>query len=158
MNQDSIQGYSKRIAQANRSQLVVITYEIIIEYMSDAQKAFVEDKKEFEHALSKAQDFLKELIVSLDFEYKVSQELMSIYVFVNKMLIEAKQKGSIENLPRVQKMMEDLMSSFKEVSIQDMSTSLMQNTQKVYAGLTYGRNDVNETAFIGDEPNRGFRA
>lgn len=158
MNQDSIQGYSKRIAQANRSQLVVITYEIIIEYMSDAQKAFVEDKKEFEHALSKAQDFLKELIVSLDFEYKVSQELMSIYVFVNKMLIEAKQKNSIENLPRVQKMMEDLMSSFKEVSAQDMSTPLMQNTQKVYAGLTYGRNDVNETAFAGDEPNRGFRA
>lgn len=158
MNKDSIQAYSKRIAQANRSQLVVITYEIIIEYMSDAQRVFAEDRKKFEHALSKAQDFLKELIVSLDFEYKVSQELMSIYIFVNKMLIEAKQKNSIENMPRVQKIMEDLLESFRKVSEQDVSNPVMQNIQKVYAGLTYGKNDINETAFNENELNRGFRA
>lgn len=97
-------------------------------------------------------------MVSLDFEYKVSYELMSLYIFVNKMLIEAKQKNSADNLPRVEKMMEDLLSSFREVSKQDTSAPLMQNAQKVYAGLTYGRNDVNETAFVGNEENRGFRA
>lgn len=157
MNKDSIQAYSKRIAQANRSELVVITYEIIIENIKIAQEN-VADKVEFVGALDKAQSFLKELMVSLDFEYKVSYELMSLYIFVNKMLIEAKQKNSADNLPRVEKMMEDLLSSFREVSKQDTSAPLMQNAQKVYAGLTYGRNDVNETAFVGNEENRGFRA
>ncbi len=157
MNKDSIQAYSKRIAQANRSELVVITYEIIIENIKIAQEN-VSDKVQFVGALDKAQSFLKELMVSLDFEYKVSYELMSLYIFVNKMLIEAKQKNSADNLPRVEKMMEDLLSSFREVSKQDTSAPLMQNAQKVYAGLTYGRNDVNETAFVGNEENRGFRA
>lgn len=157
MNKDSIQAYSKRIAQANRSELVVITYEIIIENIKIAQEKF-EDKVEFTSVLDKAQSFLRELMVSLDFEYKISYELMSLYIFVNKMLIEAKQKDSIENLPRIQKIMEDLLSSFREVSKQDNSAPLMQNTQKVYAGLTYGRNDVNETAFAGNEEHRGFRA
>ena len=157
MNKDSIQAYSKRIAQANRSELVVITYEIIIENIKIAQESFL-DKQEFAGALEKAQNFLKELMVSLDFEYKISYELMSLYIFVNKMLIESKQKDSIENLPRIQKIMEDLLSSFQEVSRQDNSAPLMQNAQKVYAGLTYGRNDVNETAFVGNEENRGFRA
>lgn len=157
MNKDSIQAYSKRIAQANRSELVVITYEIIIENIKIAQEKF-EDKVKFTSVLDKAQSFLRELMVSLDFEYKISYELMSLYIFVNKMLIEAKQKDSIENLPRIQKIMEDLLSSFREVSKQDNSAPLMQNTQKVYAGLTYGRNDVNETAFAGNEEHRGFRA
>lgn len=157
MNKDSIQAYSKRIAQANRSELVVITYEIIIENIKIAQEKF-EDKVEFTSVLDKAQSFLRELMVSLDFEYKISYELMSLYIFVNKILIEAKQKDSIENLPRIQKIMEDLLSSFREVSKQDNSAPLMQNTQKVYAGLTYGRNDVNETAFAGNEEHRGFRA
>lgn len=157
MNKDSIQAYSKRIAQANRSELVVITYEIIIENIKIALEN-VADKVQFVGALDKAQSFLKELMVSLDFEYKVSYELMSLYIFVNKMLIEAKQKNSADNLPRVKKMMEDLLSSFREVSKQDTSAPLMQNAQKVYAGLTYGRNDVNETAFVGNEENRGFRA
>lgn len=157
MNKDSIQAYSKRIAQANRSELVVITYEIIIENIKTAQE-YVSDKIEFTGALDKAQSFLKELMVSLDFEYKISYELMSLYIFVNKMLIEAKQKNSAESLPRVEKIMEDLLSSFREVSKQDTSAPLMQNTQKVYAGLTYGRNDINETALVGNEENRGFRA
>ena len=36
MDNDKIKTYSYRISQATRSQLVVITYEIIIEYLDDA--------------------------------------------------------------------------------------------------------------------------
>ena len=61
MDKDSIQAYSKRIAQANRSELVVITYEILIEHIDNAQKSF-SDKAEFANDLECAQSFLKELI------------------------------------------------------------------------------------------------
>ena len=81
-----------------------------------------------------------------------------MYIFINKQLIEAKIKNTAEVLPRVQKMLEELLSSFQEVSKQDTSQPLMQNTQKIYAGLTYGRNDVNELSLEENTQNRGFRA
>ena len=157
MDKDSIQAYSKRIAQANRSELVVITYEILIEHIDNAQKSF-SDKAEFANDLECAQSFLKELMVGLDFQYDISYNLMSLYIFINKKLIEAKQKDTIEELPRVKKMLMDLLGSFREVGKQDTSGPVMQNTQKVYAGLTYGRNDVNEMSLAKNEENRGFLA
>jgi hypothetical protein len=32
---------------------------------------------------------------------------------------------------------------------------MMENTQEVYAGLTYGKTDINET-LVNPEANRGF--
>lgn len=157
MKKESMQAYSKRIAQANRTELIVITYEIIIEHIKNAQISFG-NQKEFSNDLDQAQAFLKELMVSLDFEHKIAYNLMSLYIFMNKQLIEAKIKNSCEMLPRVQGMLESLLSSFREVSKQDNSAPLMQNTQKVYAGLTYGRDDVNEMSLASDDKNRGFRA
>ena len=157
MKKESMQAYSKRITQANRTELVVITYEIIIEHIKNAQISF-ENQEEFSNDLDQAQAFLKELIVSLDFEHQISYNLMSLYIFINKQLIEAKLKKSCEMLPRVQGMLESLLSSFREVSKQDNSAPLMQNTQKVYAGLTYGRDDVNEMSLASDDRNRGFKA
>ena len=152
-----MQAYSKRITQANRTELVVITYEIIIEHIKNAQISFG-NQEEFSNDLDQAQAFLKELIVSLDFEHQISYNVMSLYIFINKQLIEAKLKKSCEMLPRVQGMLESLLSSFREVSKQDNSAPLMQNTQKVYAGLTYGRDDVNEMSLASDDRNRGFKA
>lgn len=152
-----MQAYSKRITQANRSELVVITYEILIEHLENAQKSYGCDT-EFYSDLEQAQSFLKELMVSLDFTYKISYDLLSIYIFINKSLIEAKQKNSCELLPRIQKMLEGLLNSFREAGSQDQSEPLMQNTQKVYAGLTYGKNDVNEMDLTADVSSRGFRA
>lgn len=157
MNKESIQAYSQRITQANRSELTVITYEIIIEHICNAQSSFG-DREVFVSDLENAQSFLKELMVSLDFNYKISYNLLSLYIFINKQLIEAKIKNTAELLPRVQKMLEDLLSSFREVSKQDTSQPLMQNAQKIYAGLTYGRSDVNEMSLAGNDENRGFRA
>ena len=34
----------------------------------------------------------------------------------------------------------------------------MQNTQKIFAGLTYGKGSLNETIGVGLSPNRGFEA
>ncbi|SET28583.1 flagellar export chaperone FliS [[Clostridium] polysaccharolyticum] len=157
MEKDSIQAYSKRITQANRTELVVITYEIIIEHVENAKK-YYENRKEFVNSLEKAQSFLKELMVSLDFNYEISSNLLSLYIFINKQLIEAKQKNTCEMLSRIQGMLESLLSSFKQVSEQDKSAPLMQNTQKVYAGLTYGKEDINEMSVMADSKNRGFRA
>lgn len=159
MKKEDIQAYCNRIAQANRSELVVITYEIIIEHIEDANVAFLQkDMEGFHMNLERAQAFVKELMVGLDFKQPIAKELMPIYIFINKTLIEAKIKKSNELLPRINKMLSGLLESFREVSKMDQSAPLMQNTHKIYAGLTYGRNDLNETAIGIDMATRGFKA
>lgn len=158
MKKESIQAYTNRIIQANRSELVVITYEIVIENIQNAQSSFLNSKVEFACDLQNAQKFLKELIVSLDFQYEISNQLLSIYLFINKTLIESKQKNSITLLPRIEGILKNLMSSFQKISEQDKSGPVMMNAETIYAGLTYGKNDLNEVKVGSNEESRGFLA
>ena len=57
----------------------------------------------------------------------------------------------------VKENMEKLRKSFEEVAKQDTSGSVVQNSQKVYAGLTYGKGTLNEV-FMDNEAARGFKA
>jgi flagellar protein FliS len=58
------------------------------------------------------------------------------------------------NLESCERVVRGLMSSFQEVAKQDDSGPVMENTQQVYAGLTYGKGSLNEVALNTD---RGFR-
>ena len=58
----------------------------------------------------------------------------------------------------INKVMESLHSAFAEVAKQDTSGAVMQNTQQVYAGLTYGKGRLNEVFMNGNEQSRGFMA
>ena len=52
--------------------------------------------------------------------------------------------------------MQSLHDSFEIISKQDTSGPVMGNTQTVYAGLTYGKTDLNVS--LSDPDNRGFFA
>ena len=52
--------------------------------------------------------------------------------------------------------MKKLRNSFETAAADDKSAPLMDNAQKVYAGMTYGRGRLTES-FINDD-NRGFLA
>ncbi|WP_167957591.1 flagellar export chaperone FliS [Anaerosporobacter faecicola] len=159
MKNELTQAYVTRITQANRSELVVIIYEIILTHLNDAQEAYhKEEQMVYKNELEQAQKFLLELMSGLDFAYEISKNLMSIYLFVNKTLLEAKSSYDSEVVERVIKILESLKQSFVEVGKSDNSQVLMQNTQKVYAGLTYGKNSLNEMTIEPGEESRGFFA
>ena len=53
-------------------------------------------------------------------------------------------------------MIQELKESYEQVSSQDTSAPIMQNTQTVYAGLTYGKTSLNVD--LSDQgTHRGFR-
>ena len=64
--------------------------------------------------------------------------------------------NSLKDLSRSREMLESLYDAFKEAAKQDTSAPLMQNAQQVYAGYTYGKNDVNENCQL--DSSRGFFA
>ena len=69
--------FSLRIANSSKTELIVITYDIIINYVNAATHAYsVEDLDLVVFNLQKAKQFLNNLSSCLDFEYGISYELM----------------------------------------------------------------------------------
>lgn len=152
-----LQEFTARITQANPSELIVIMYDIIqadIEYAKEllSLSDFTGYEKECRHA----QKIIHELMGTLDYHYAISYDLLSLYSFSNKRLIAAYMKKDSSYLDEVNTVIENLKIGFVAVSQQDNSGPLMKNTQQIYAGLTYGRNSLNESALGVHDSKRGY--
>lgn len=157
MDKEQIREYTARISQANKSELVNIVYELFIYSMDMAGQAFDSDDKEMAvKYLKKAQECVCELKRNLNFNYEVSYNLASLYRYIHEQIIASITRRAPVNFDEINKIMETLQSAFKEVSKQDTSSAVMQNTQKIYAGLTYGKGKLNEVFMNGNEQSRGF--
>lgn len=143
--------FTLRIAQANRSQLTVIIYEICLSYLKEAIAGT--DRAE---NIARARACVDELKGSLNFEYELSAQLLHLYIHVNKLLATAAAGGRTEPLKEAEAVLNKLHDAFGKVSESDDSPQLVHNAQEVYAGYTYGKNDVNVN--VGGNEKRGFLA
>lgn len=158
MNKEQKKEYTARVAQANKSELVVIIYELFLLAIEDAEKSF--DKGELSAGVKyvkRAQGFLQELMGSLDHRYAIAAELKRLYRYVYEQLIFSALRQKLVNGETVKEVMGKLKDAFVQVAKEDKSGTVMENTQQVYAGLTYGKGSLNEVLMTGNESNRGFR-
>lgn len=138
--------FTRRITQANRTQLVVILYDIFLVYLDDAKKAYeMEDAEEFLRALDLARECIGELRNSLNFEYEIAKNLFDIYCYADRKITRDIFGGTTKNIDSLVEMFTKLRDAYAEVSAQDHTPPLMDNIQDVYAGFTYGKADVNES-------------
>lgn len=157
MKKELINDFTLRISQSNKSQLIVVLYDMILEYLKEAEKLYQNNSlPEFCAELKKAQACVTELMSVLDMKYKISLNYMQIYLYINKLIIDSIIKRKPVELDRAAGMITDLRDAFKEVAKQDTSLPIMGNTQQVYAGMTYGRGTLNELCDAPDL-NRGFK-
>ena len=149
--------FTARVTQANKSEIVVIMYEIILADVKTAREAYDKgDKLVYVAELRNAHKFVMELMNALDFEYEISKQLMSLYVYLNKNLIKCMTKFDEELLDTVEMIVDKLLDSFRKVSELDDSEPVMDNAQSIYAGLTYKKGALNETAYCDNMSNRGY--
>lgn len=145
MDREAIKTYSYRISQATRSELVVIVYDIIRDYLKDAVST--SDNAVFKEKLHMAMRGIDQLITGLDMQYELSGNLYVLYNYMKRTLIGAQVSYDKNVVNSIYDMLGQLRQSFYEVSRQDNSASLMKNTEKVYSGLTYSKYGAgNETA------------
>ena len=158
MTKELKQQYTLKITQANKTQLIVLLYEMLLIYIEEARQAHEkEDRSGFREGIRKSRGCLKELMASLHFEYEPAMNLLQLYLYANRELARADIRNSAEELDHVKMVIEKLHEAYEKISEQDTSGSIMENTQTVYAGLTYGKNSLNES--LSDQGgNRGFRA
>ncbi len=156
MKQEKIQEYTLRITQSNRTQLVVIIYELILAYTEEAKECHkAEDLDGFVEAIDKASGFIKELVGALDFQYDISRQLYSLYLYSNRCLNSARRTKQTEELKGIEIVIKGLKESFETIAKTDTSGPIMKNTQAVYEGFTYGKDSKNQV-FQSEEGNRGF--
>lgn len=116
-----------------------------------------EDHKGFAKSMNQATRLLRELSDNLDFRYEISKDLMSLYIFVNKKFIEASHSKSMKPLHVAKDVLSSLLLGWQEATKSEAQTApLIQNSQQVYAGLTYGKGSLNETVY--SDQTRGFKA
>lgn len=157
MDKDTKQMFTRRITHANSTQLIVILYEMLLVYLEDAQTSYHrENQAEFCKNLETARGCISELRESLNFEYEISKNLFSIYCFADRTLAEDIFGNKAAHIDALRAIFTKLHDTFEEVSRMDTSPPLMDNIQDVYAGITYGRTDINEN-LANYDAERGFR-
>lgn len=156
MTKELKQEYTLRITQANKTQLITILYEMALQYVDEASEALAAgDRTAFKNAVRRIQGCMCELMDSLHLEYEVAQNLLQLYLYINREVAKAALYNSGENLEHARPVLENLAAAYKKIEGEDMTGPVMGNTQAVYAGLTYGRDNLTENA-ADPAANRGF--
>ena len=158
MTRELKQQYTLRITRANKTELIVILYDMILSYIEEAKEAFEkEERAAFRDAIRKIRGCNQELIASLNLEYEPAMNLLSLYLYVNRELVHADVRKDLQALEHVSMVISGLKEAYEVLAKQDHSGPVMQNTQAVYAGLTYGKDDLTEN-MTDQGTNRGFLA
>ena len=89
--------YKERIIAANRSELIVIMYEMIFSYMEDFYESI--DANEWidaKEAIAYAEAIIRRLIEDLNFNYDIAKELYPLYEFTLRRFAKHAKKAMVD--------------------------------------------------------------
>ncbi len=146
--------FQRRLSQCNKGEMIVIMYDICMAYIDEAKNQHkCLDYENYKESIRQGQKTLDMMMGALDFRYEISAELYRLYQVSKNLLEKAIYQNRLEGLEEAQRILMPLYEAFCQLAKTDTSAPLMQNVQKVYAGMTYGRSSMEE---IVDNNNRGF--
>ncbi len=123
------------VKTASQGKLVVLLYQGAVRELSAAQKCFDTNGKipaleieAFGKHVMKAQEIINELQVSLDMDKggQIAQNLMSLYVFFNKELMDINIKQDKAKLQQILTMIKDLCTAWEAASQNTAADSVPQ--------------------------------
>ncbi|MBR1598301.1 MAG: flagellar protein FliS [Lachnospiraceae bacterium] len=152
MTSEEMNVYKMRITQAGVGELTVIMLEMEMQWIREALEAYEKgDMDTYISYVEKAQATQVELMNGLNLDNEVSKDVYSVYVFFNKQLINSKIKKAPQDLDRIVDMLAEYHESFKAIANTDDGKPVMDQSEKVYAGLTYGSGGLVENSTGGTE-------
>ncbi len=151
MTDEKKKEFTLKITQANRTRIVVLTYELALTYIEDAKNAA--DREEFTRGVQHAKSCIDQLRGVLDYSQEIALYLYRIYNYVSLVLDRAMIRNNAELLDEAAGLLSKLHDAFDKIAEEDHSAPEMKNIETVYSGLTYGRSGIQENVASG---NRGF--
>ncbi|MBU5355387.1 flagellar export chaperone FliS [Paenibacillus barcinonensis] len=112
------QKYQKTQAQtASKPKLLIMLYDGAIRFVQAGIEGIEEKNYELVNKnLGKAQAIVHELISSLNFDYPIAQNLVAVYEYMLRRLIEANVKKSAEPATEVLEHLKELREAWVEAS------------------------------------------
>jgi len=106
------------VMTANSIDLIVMLYDALKKNIVLGRKGIIKKDAQAAHKhLMKAQEIVSELVSSLDMNYQIAEELLSLYEFALVNLQDANLRKDPELLQPVIEMVDALRSAWYEISI-----------------------------------------
>lgn len=152
MTKDEMNVYKLRITQAGIAELTLIMLEMEMQWMDEAVLAYDGGNIEgFLDCVDKAQGTQVELMNVLNMENPVAVDMFSVFAYINKLLIQSKIKKEPQELSRCREMLGKFYQSLQAIAGSDTAGPVMEQSEKVYAGLTYGTHGLVESSMGGHD-------
>lgn len=111
---------------ASPGELTLMLYNGCLKFINLAKHAIDQKDIETKNAnIIKAQKIVQELMVTLNMDLQVSQNMMSLYDYMNRRLIEANIKNEVAILEEVEGLVTEFRDTWKQV--------IQVNRQKQFA-------------------------
>ncbi|RFU69335.1 flagella export chaperone FliS [Peribacillus saganii] len=111
---------------ASPGELTLMLYNGCLKFIFQAKKAIQEGSIEERNTnIQKAQKIVQELMVTLNMDLEVSKNMMSLYDYCNRQLMEANIKNDPAILTEVEEFITDFRNTWKQV--------IQLNRQKKYS-------------------------
>lgn len=122
----SIQAYQNNsVSTASPGELTLMLYNGCLKFIKFASQAMKEKNYETKNTnIQKAQRIIQELMVTIDPEAPISKEILPLYDFINRRLMDANTKNDPAILDEVTVLVTDFRDTWKEV--------IKQTRQKQY--------------------------
>ncbi|KHE67543.1 flagellar export chaperone FliS [Halobacillus sp. BBL2006] len=116
----SIQAYQNNsVETASPGELTLMLYNGCIKFIKIARKAMEQSEIEKKNTnIQKAQNIIRELMVTMNQDYAISQEILPLYDYMNRRLMEANTKNDTAILDEVQGLAEEFRDTWKQVILQ----------------------------------------
>ncbi|PLR78234.1 flagellar protein FliS [Bacillus sp. V3-13] len=104
------------VLTASPGELTLMLYNGCIKFIHLAKKAIDDKNIEAKNTnISKAQNIVTELIVTLNLDYSVAKDMKRLYEYINRRLIEANIKNDRSILEEVEGLVVEFRDTWKEV-------------------------------------------
>ncbi|SDO19245.1 flagellar export chaperone FliS [Halobacillus aidingensis] len=116
----SIQAYQNNsVETASPGELTLMLYNGCIKFIRIARKSMENNEIEKKNTnIQKAQKIIQELMVTMDQQYAVTQEIMPLYDYMSRRLVEANTKNDIEILDEVEGLVVEFRDTWKQVILE----------------------------------------
>jgi len=107
-----------QVGTATPEDLTLMLYEGAIKFIKRAKQAIEEKDFNKAHELNtRVQDILSELIITLDRKYPIAGQMLQIYDYLKRRLIEANVKKETEILDEVEEFFAEFRDTWKQAML-----------------------------------------
>jgi flagellar secretion chaperone FliS len=112
---------------ATPGELTLMLYNGCLKFIGLAKKGIQDNNIELKNTnIQKAQNIVSELMVTLNTDVEISKNILSLYDFIHRRLIEGNVKNDVKAIEEAEELIKEFRDTWKQV--------VQENRQKQYAG------------------------